>query len=109
MRILDRLLNQKCVYWPKGTVDLYGDYAPGIAEELDCKWQSVNGRTVTREGTTYELSAQVYLSSEVELDGWLWLGELLDAPGTPPKEYAIKSVSIYPDTENDETLYIAGV
>lgn len=108
-RILDRLLNQKCVYWPKNFYNEHGDYTPGTAVELDCKWQSSDGRTVNREGTTYTLSAQVFLKEEVELDGWLWLGELVDKPVTPPDEYIIRDVQKYPDTENDETLWIAGV
>jgi hypothetical protein len=109
MKILPGLLKQRCVYWPPGQIDKFGNYAVGNPVELACQW--VNRKTILTNpnGKTFEVSSQVHLSVEVQEEGWLWLGKMKDRPQTPSNETKIRNVTRQPDTDNDEVLWIAGV
>lgn len=111
--ILPLLLNQKCTYWPKGVVDSFGQYSPGVSVELDCKWTNYKSEVVSKEGKVHSTNAMVYLSTQVQVDGWIWLGKQVDAPIMPSDPssgaYVIRKVDVTNDTENEETLYVASV
>lgn len=107
--ILELLLNQTCVYWPKGAVNSFGIYTHGTPVELPCKWKSAKGESVTKEGKVHSITVEVYLRNEVALDGWLWKGKLADAPSVPPNTQIIRNVDVTDDVENDETLWVASL
>lgn len=109
MKILDGLLKQACVYWPPGTLDKFGNLSSGNPTPLRCQW--VNKKTVISNpnGKIFTITSQVFLSIEVQEEGWLWLGDYKNRPQTPPAETQIQAVTRQPDIDNNEILWIAMV
>lgn len=107
--ILPGLLNQRCVYWPVGNTDRYGNTGYGEPEELVCQWTDTTRTIQAPDGTNRQITATVYLSVEVVKDGYLWLGRIEDAPSTPPTDQQIVSVDRFQDIDNSERLWVARV
>lgn len=108
-QILGGLLNQKCVYWPKGEVGRDGRHAPGDPIELSCNWQNTEKRMLDEGGEFFSTVSTVYLDQEVEKGAWLWEGKLVNAPAEPPANNEIHDCKKRPSVSADETLYVATI
>jgi len=78
MRIIERMLKQKAVYWELSSLefDNYGQPIPTSPVEIDCRWEDVGEEFLDDAGTTQLSRAKVYVDRDVEIGGVLMLGEL---------------------------------
>lgn len=109
MNILSSLLKQQCVYWPPGELDRFGKRTYGLPSVLACAYE-LTRRTINQpNGTSFEISATVNLAESVEEEGWLWVGDIRNAPSVPDDQMRIKMVTYHSDTEDNEKLWKAMV
>lgn len=80
MSVIVKMRKQTAVYWPPddGGFDKYGRPTVGTAEELTVRWEDVMEEFLDADGNTQMSMAKVYTGQDVELGGYLWLGELTD-------------------------------
>lgn len=78
MGILDGMLNQTAVYWGSPVKDKFGQLTFADPVEVDCRWEDVNDLYIGQDGKQHVSSAKVYLDQDVQLEGFLFLGELAD-------------------------------
>ena len=78
MSIITRMLKQTCVYWVPNDVpfDDYGQPQYGDAVELKCRWEDEAVEFIGPTGTTEISRSVVYVASDVEPGGVLFLGTL---------------------------------
>ena len=93
MSIIERMLKQKCVYWPPGSDDEdsgalgldFDDYGqPLYADpvELKCRWEDRAEEFITAGGTNAISRSVVYVASDVRTGGVLLLTTLVALTAT---------------------------
>lgn len=109
-----RKLNQKAVYWPRGTRGKDGKEAFGDAVEIDCRWEDtqVEVKDATRANGIWSSKSVVDTDYPVEKGGYLWQGKLEDVldPADPRKNTDASRIEYrdaVPSREADQTLYTA--
>ena len=120
--IVDNMLQQVLVYWPKGTKGRDGTYSEGTPVEIVCRWENRSSELVDSEGSTYMSQAVIYTNDDtIELQGWVWLSDatredaagtaLAAAPSSPPKNQVVRSVNFDRGLTRDDTeiLYTIGI
>jgi hypothetical protein len=103
-------LNQKAVYWGTPTKGQWGTtFADPI--EIDCRWQFVMQQFVDPStGKTHVSRAIVYCNQDLDLDGYLWPGELseldsgIDSPVNLAEAHRIRSWEKSPDLKAEQFL-----
>jgi hypothetical protein len=96
-------LNQVATYWPPGENDGFGGLTYLAPFTINCRWQDKSVLFRDSDGREVTSDAIVYVGSEVQNKGMLYLGtenSLDPAPGA--KE--IRAVQKSPDLDNFETL-----
>lgn len=84
MRLITKMCKQKAVYWGSPTPDGYGGKTFASPVELSVRWQDVNNVAVTPEGEQFISRATVFVLQDVDLGGFLRLGEMdSDEPSSP--------------------------
>ncbi len=78
MAFIDSFLKQTAVYWPTPTADGYGKLSFGAAIEIDCRWVDKSELFLDAEGKESLSRAVVHVDQDVEIEGYLYLGELTD-------------------------------
>lgn len=71
-------LHQTAVYWGNPTSDGYGGYTWDDPVELDCRWTQVTRLVKDANGKEVVSGASVQVDQDVDLDGYLFLGDLDD-------------------------------
>ena len=71
---LSSVLDQNAVYWSPSSINGSGQRSFGIAVELDCRWEDKQILFIDTNGNEVRSEAVVYLSSVVELGGYLYQG-----------------------------------
>jgi len=74
----ERNLNQTAVYWGSPTDDGYGGYTFADPVEIDCRWVSANELIIANNGEQIVTRAKVQVKQDLDIDGYLYLGELDD-------------------------------
>lgn len=96
-------------YWTTGTKDKWGDETFSAPTSIKGRWENRVEQFIDFRGETVVSNAIVYLDSEVELDGWLYLGT---SASTTPKSvsgaYSIRRLDrLGGFRESDGSIYIA--
>lgn len=122
MSIINRMRKQNAIYWPPAGPDSFGRPAVGALVELTLaggvnsrvRWEDVAEEFKDREGTVQQSMAKVYVPAlpgggEVEVGGWLWLGDRADlvseaTPRDNPKAYEVRRVDHLPNLQATKTL-----
>jgi hypothetical protein len=73
-----RNLPQTCLYWRAAQNDGYGTYIYDDPIELDCRWEDVTLVDELAREVQQQLRSEVILNQDVEEQGMLMLGELVD-------------------------------
>jgi hypothetical protein len=76
--MLTRNLNQTAVYWGTPASDGQGGRTFDEPIDIDCRWENVNELFVDGQGQERRSSAVVYVSVDVVVGGYLYLGTLTD-------------------------------
>lgn len=98
MRIT-HLLKQTAVYWAAPTKDGYQTPTFSTPSEISVRWENKSVLFVDENGKEVRSKATIYIDQDVDLDGYLFLGEVddlsSDAQSDPRKEndaYPIRGV-----------------
>src|SRR4030042_623533 len=86
--LLSRGCKQTAVYWGTPVEDGYGGKTFADPVEISCRWEASTEILVNTAGAEFSSRAKVYLTQDVEEEGWLYLGELDDLDSNPdnPRE-----------------------
>lgn len=127
MSLIVRMRRQNAIYWPPGLPDDFGRVVPGRLVPLTLvagvnsrvRWEDRVEEFLGAEGTAQHSNAVVYVPAlpggdEVELGGWLWLGDQNDLtsesdPSANPGAYEVRRVDKLPTlkaTESLRTVYL---
>ncbi len=95
MALIDSMRRQNAIYWPPATANDFGRPGYGTLVELvltsdanyRVRWEDTVEEFIDAQGTLQKSSAKVFVSllpdgSEVQLGGWLWLGDVGDLTST---------------------------
>lgn len=81
--MITKNLRQTCVYWGNPVEDGYGGVSYDAPVEISCRWEdrqqiigTITGNQIV--GFQNMSRAIVYVSQDVDVDGWLMLGTLAD-------------------------------
>jgi hypothetical protein len=78
MSFITKNLKQDCVYWGNPAPDGYGGNTFDDYVAIKCRWEDRTTKFIDANGEESISKAVVYLPQDVELGGWLFLGELSD-------------------------------
>lgn len=112
MSLISRMRKQLAVYWSSQKFDDFGQPIPLEPVEIKCRWEDVQVEYLTKDGTKQVSNSVVYVDRDVELDGFLWLGELSELTSqTVPEQnegaHRIKQVNKIPNLKAKEFLITA--
>lgn len=101
---VDRNMNQTAVYWTLVSVDGFGKQTFAAPVELSVRWEQKQELFIDAEGNEKISQAVVATAVDVTLEGYLFLGELVDLdssqdPLTQSGAYQIKGFSKIPSVK----------
>lgn len=81
-------LNQEATYWGTPVMDGYGSRTFADPIPVKCRWEDRTGLTIQKNGEDINSRAVVYLDQNVELGGYLALGDYYTTPIPDPQDIA---------------------
>ncbi|MCK4858882.1 MAG: hypothetical protein KAT58_12990 [candidate division Zixibacteria bacterium] len=106
--MLANQLKQTAVYWGNPQSDGYGGRTFDDAVELDVRWQDRQELFVDAQGREQISRAVAYVATDLDIGGYLYLGELADLssaeegdPLSVSTAYEIRAISKTPDIGAD--------
>lgn len=75
---ISRIAVQAAVYWGTPTADGYGGYTFDDPVEISVRWESTTQLITTPDGNEYTSRATVYVTQDLDVDGYLFPGDLDD-------------------------------
>lgn len=94
------MLNQTLTYWSPATIDKYGDLSFNTPVSMNGRWENSVQLMVDSKGREFTSRAKVYLFSDVENEGYLFLGDSSGADPTAVEgAYLIRFFSKIPDID----------
>ena len=76
--MIARNCKQHCVYWGSPAEDGYGGKTFANAVEIDCRWEDMHQIVTDAKGVELTSRALVFLTQDVDEEGYLYLGTLDD-------------------------------
>jgi len=110
MGIISKMRKQKAVYWSPSGYDGFGQPTMGTAVQITCRWEDVHEQFLDNDGQEQTSSAKVYVSQDVELGGYLWLGDISGKPSDPKTDnssWEIRKFENLPNLKATEFLKTA--
>lgn len=107
------MLKQTALYWGTPAGDGRGGFTFDAPVEVDCYWATRQELFVSAAGRQELSRAVIYLASAVEVEGWLYLGELDDlassvnGPHDLVNAYKVRATAEIPSVSGLQTLYKA--
>jgi len=99
MSYITKYHKQKAVYWGTPVQDGFGGMSFADPVEINCWWEDKSKLFIDMEGNQVVSRAIVYVGQDLDLKGYLCLGELSDIdssdegdPAGIPEAYQIRSV-----------------
>jgi len=83
MSIISKIRKQQAVYWSPSSYDGFGQPVMGTAVQITCRWEDVHEQFLDVDGQDQTSNARVYVSQDVSLGGYLWLGDIASKPSDP--------------------------
>lgn len=114
MGIITKMLKETAVYWAPLAVDEFGQPTYVSPVELSVRWQSADTQFEDSEEGPRSVRSTVYVSSDVEVHGVLWLGDLADVlyltdPEANEGAKRIRDFKKTPNFKATEWLRVAGL
>jgi len=99
--VISRMCVQTAVYWGNPVSDGTGGYVYDSPIEITCRWENSNEMILLNNGEQCVSRAEVYVTQDLDVDGCLYLGALIDLESDPlPSEieqaYVIKKFDKIP-------------
>jgi len=104
-QFITRACTQTVVYWGDPTPD--GEFGSAYPEEISCRWEARTEVISDGQGNQIISRARVYVTEDVEEEGWLFLGTLDDLD-SDAEEDPMKADSAYKIKRFDKTPSIRG-
>lgn len=102
MSILDAYYLQKATLWTKGAPSGFGGFSYNAPVVINVRWEDRSELATDPEGNQFVSKARVYLSQDVGVDDYLYLGE---SAGLDPKviegAHRIRDFRKIPDLFNE--------
>ena len=104
----NKQLNQTALYWGSPSASGWGGYDWNDAVEIDCRWEQASEKFINQTGEEVQSQAVVYLDQDVDVGGYLMLGDLDDissseaTPDDVDGAYAIQGFSKIPNVKGTE-------
>lgn len=84
---ITKFYRQTAVYWGNPQPDGQGGNTFDAPVELSVRWEDGFKKIVDAKGVEIISTAMVYVPIDLNIGGWLWLGELVDiSSGQQPQE-----------------------
>lgn len=105
---LTKNLVQTCVYWGTPAANGYGGYIYADGVEINARWEDRQEIFINAQGREDLSRAVVYVDTDVEVGGYLYLGELDDFDSSDPEPtenasaYMIKAFSKIPNLKGTD-------
>jgi len=80
---IEKVCVQTAVYWGNPQDDGYGKYTFDAAVEIDCRWEGKVAVVLDRMGKEVMTDAQVMVTQDLDIGGFLYLGSLDDLSSEP--------------------------
>ncbi len=104
MSWLTLMHKQTAVYWSTPSSDGMGGYTFATPVEILCRWEDIQKMFIDADGNEVRSTSVVYLGQDVDIGGWLYLGDLddissadEDSPGSVSGAKEIRSFSKIPN------------
>ena len=104
MAILSAFHEQDATWWAKGAPDGFGGYIYATPVPLKVRWEERTELATDEEGNEFVARARVYLSQDMEVDDYLFLGiSTVSDPRTVEGAHRIKDFKKTPDLFNADS------
>jgi hypothetical protein len=101
--------NQKATYWGVTGDDIYGGKTYSAPSVRQVRWEDVTEQFINKAGEESVSAGKVFLEGLVDINGYLYLGELDPAVANPTTLDAareIQAVKKIPDMSNLQQLTV---
>lgn len=104
----ERNLKQTVTYWEPTGSDLFGKATFSSPVTLSCRWEDIQEQFTDKLGQVTISRSKVYLASDINIDGYLFLGTSVASDPTEVAEAEeIRNIKRIPDLYNLKTMYVA--
>lgn len=107
MGVITRMRRQDAVYWPVTRIDSQNRVVLGTAVAMKVRWEDKVEAYIDHFGQPQTSQSVIYVPSDVDIRGWLWLGLLAAKPADPTivrEAREIKCFEKLPNFRNTENL-----
>jgi len=116
MSFLTRNLNQTVVYWGTPSPDGFGGNTFATYVEINGRWEDSSEKFINPEGEEVVSKAMIFLDQDVDIGGWLYLGDTddissanQDSPENVDGAYEIRAFMKTPNIDADDWERVAVV
>lgn len=93
--LISKMRKQVAVYWSSPVEDGYGGATFADPAEITVRWEQKQELFIDRFGNEVRSNAVVYVGQDVDLGGYLYLGELTDLDSTVITPEDVTTGSVY--------------
>lgn len=100
MGLLQRMLRQTAVYWPRLGEDDYGQPVYDAPVEIKVRWEDVNEQFLDQQGATEISRAKIYVDRDLNVGDAIRLGALstMDYPQDPCENTGVHEIRSFQKT-----------
>lgn len=77
-KFIQKICVQTAVYWGNPQNDGYGNFVFDEPVEISCRWEDKAQIVVSSDGAETSSDAEVLVTQDLDVDGYLYLGSLVD-------------------------------
>lgn len=93
--LISRMRKQTAVYWSTPVEDGYGGAAFADPVEITVRWEERQELFIDQMGNEVRSNAVAYVGQDVDLGGYLYLGELTDLDSTVIEPADVTTGNVY--------------
>jgi len=95
-KFIQKIAVQTAVYWGSPTNSGYGGYTYATPVEIGVRWEDVKETFVDKEGKETVSRAKIFVTQDLDEDGYLYLGTLDDFDSTVDTDAPREIVGCFP-------------
>ena len=113
MSIISKMRKQDGVYWGPPVEDGDGGHTFPAPVQIKCRWEKAEGAVMDIISHSVDVNSVVYVDREVEVNGFLYLGDIGDVTGWNPaartEAKRITGCKVIPNLRATESLLVATI